>query len=65
MSERRKITISLSEDLYAEIVRRSEARGISLTELVRGALKLDFFVEDHDARLVIDDDGREREVLIR
>jgi len=61
---KKKLTVSLSEELYSELTKRAERRGITLTDLVRGALRLDFYVDDHDASLMVREGEEVKEVLL-
>jgi hypothetical protein len=65
----KKLTINLAPDYHAELVRLAEARGITITDLIKGALALDKYVWEHrDAELLMkdkDSDTIRQIVLIR
>jgi len=63
----KRLTINMSPAVHAELVERSERRGISVTELVRRAVALDLFVQENiegGSRILVEREGERREIVL-
>ena len=65
MAEYKKLTINLAPELHEDLQRMAEARGITITELIRRAVALDKFVWEHrDAELLLKDGDEIRQIVL-
>ena len=65
MAEYKKLTINLAPELHEDLQRMAEARGITITELIRRAVALDKFVWEHrNAELLLKDGDEIRQIVL-
>jgi predicted transcriptional regulator len=63
-SRYKKLTINVSPEVHEELQRLADARGITITELIKRAVALEKFVWEHrEGELLLKEGDRVREIV--
>ena len=64
----RTVSIDFSEEAYEALEKLAEEKGVSVTEVLRDAISLEQWIEqlrkDKDTRLLIEREGKRRELVL-